>query len=97
MDTPHPQLPDLFDQLGLPSDAGSIRRFITHHRPLDSTVRVFEAPIWSPSQAAFLREKHGEDGNWAIAIDTLNAALHEHPDAEAVAASDSQDSQDAKC
>lgn len=88
MDTTHHQLPDLFAQLGLPNGAAAIRRFISRHRPLDSATRVFEAPFWSPSQAAFLREKHGEDSDWVIAIDTLNAALHEHPDAEEVAAAD---------
>lgn len=88
--TPHHSLEDLFAQLGLPGDAASQRSFVLRHRPLADDLRLSEAPFWSPSQAAFLREQLRADGEWALAVDSLNAMLREHtppeqlPQAEAV-------------
>ena len=50
---------ELFAQLGLASDEASIRGFIKAHAPLAPDFALAEAPFWSASQAAFLREEIG--------------------------------------
>lgn len=76
MDAPVHSTAQLFAQLGLPSDAASIRRFIDTHRPLPDALKLSDAPFWTASQAAFLREGLQADADWAPVIDALNAALH---------------------
>ncbi len=76
MEAPIHNMNNLFAQLGLPSDAESIARFIETHRPLPDGLCLSEAPFWSPAQAAFLREEMQEDADWAPIIDELNADLH---------------------
>jgi len=66
----------LFDQLGLPSDSISIESFIRMHSPLATYVLLSEAPFWTTTQAAFLREETLNDADWAEVIDQLNARLH---------------------
>ena len=68
---------DLFAQLGLPSDNGSIARFIDHH-PLPASMSLADAPFWTPVQAAFLREEIHGDADWAELVDQLGAALRHH-------------------
>ena len=75
MDTGIPSLNDLFAQLGLPSEDGDIDRFIAGHGPLPESVKLDEAPFWSPAQAAFLREEVSEDSEWAELIESLNVRL----------------------
>lgn len=75
METLHPQMPDLFRQLGLPDGEADIRRFIDSHRPLAPDTALADAPFWSESQARFLREEIGEDADWAEVVDQLNLAL----------------------
>ena len=82
--TPHHTLDDLFEQLGLPADAASQRRFVLQHRPLADELRLSDAPFWNGSQAAFLREQLKADGEWAMAIDSLSAMLREHTPPEAL-------------
>lgn len=78
--TTHHTLSDLFAQLGLPHQAADIRAFVHRHRPVPDGVRLFEAPFWTPSQAAFLKEQiRADDGDWALLVDQLNAQLREHP------------------
>ena len=48
-------LSDLFKQLGLPSDNGSVQQFIMEHAPLPDAMRLEDAPCWAPAQAALLR------------------------------------------
>ena len=79
MDRSHHQMSELFAQLGLPDDAESIETFIQQHRPLPMTTRLYDAPFWSPSQAALICEKLAEDADWAVLIDTLNVQLRDHP------------------
>ena len=43
---------------------------------MPETMRLEEAPFWSPAQATFLREEILEDGDWAEAVDELNLRLH---------------------
>ena len=66
---------DLFAQLGLYSDKASIGAFIQGHSPLDSEVRLEDAPFWTPAQAALLEEKILDDADWAGVVDQLNLAL----------------------
>lgn len=68
-------LSDLFKQLGLPSDNGSVQQFIMEHAPLPDAIRLEDAPCWAPAQAALLREQLLQDADWAEAVDLLNVAL----------------------
>jgi hypothetical protein len=69
-------LNNLFEQLGLPSDDIAIENFINSHSHLDTGLTLSEAPFWTPSQAAFLREEILKDADWAEVIDQLNVRLH---------------------
>ena len=75
MELPVHSLGNLFAQLGLPSDDAAIERFIATHAPLADTVPLDEAPFWTPSQAAFLRDEIREDADWAEIVDQLNLRL----------------------
>jgi len=65
----------LFDQLGLPSTPAAIQAFIESKRPLDHHLALHDAPFWSSSQAAFLREQVENDADWAVIIDKLDSGL----------------------
>lgn len=69
-------MPNLFAQLGLPSDPAGINCFISSHSPMPESLPLAEAPFWTQSQAAFLREEIQEDADWAEVVDQLNARLH---------------------
>ena len=62
---------NLFEQLGLPNDDVSIRRFIETHSPLANDIYLADAPFWTPAQASFLREEILEDADWAEVVDQL--------------------------
>ncbi len=69
------RLPELFAQLGLPNDELGIARFLNIHARLAPHVKLADAPFWSPSQAALLREELLEDADWAEVVDQLDVAL----------------------
>ena len=69
---------NLFEQLGLPNDDVSIRRFIETHSPLADDIYLADSPFWTPAQASFLREEILEDADWAEVVDRLNVALRRH-------------------
>ena len=69
-------LPELFAQLGLPSEQADIEQFIASHRPLPDTVKLADAPFWTQGQAQFLREELRDDADWAEIVDQLNVMLH---------------------
>jgi len=69
------ELSELFSQLGLPDDQSAIEAFIASHGPIPAGTRLIDAPFWSPSQVAFLREKCAEDADWVELIDMLDARL----------------------
>ena len=75
MDQPIHQFSDLFAQLGLPNDEQSIQQCIIASTPLASDVELADAPFWTASQAAFLKEEKLEDADWAELVDHLNLAL----------------------
>lgn len=83
MELPNHTLGNLFEQLGLPSDAASIEAFVTSHRPLPDGMALADAPFWSASQAQFLREEINEDADWAEVVDTLGSMLSHQPSDEA--------------
>jgi hypothetical protein len=81
--TTHHSLTDLFDQLGLPSDPADIQRFVRQHHPLPAGSQLTEAVFWSEAQRSFLQEAwRADSGDWVMAVDELNALLHEHPNIE---------------
>ena len=75
MDQPIHPFSELFAQLGLPADEAAIRRFIATHSPLRSDIELADAPFWTDSQAAFLKEEKQGDADWAELVDQLNLAL----------------------
>ncbi|AIR89021.1 DUF2789 domain-containing protein [Pseudomonas cremoricolorata] len=77
MDTSTRTYPELFMQLGLDNNLLEIERFIATHSPLDNDVKLVDAPFWSASQRAFLKENYLADSDWILIIDQLNKALHE--------------------
>ena len=74
MNAPQHDMANLFAQLGLPSDDEGIERFVDAHT-LPESLSLPEAPFWTPSQAAFLREEALVDADWAPVIDALNREL----------------------
>lgn len=76
MEQPLHSIRNLFAQLGLPTDQASIDEFIVTHSPLPESMRLADAPFWTPAQASFLREEILEDADWAEVVDQLNASLH---------------------
>lgn len=75
MENPIHRLGDLFRQLGLSDEPAAIEAFFAKHRPQPGDVRLDEMPIWTPSQAAFLREEIAKDGDWAELVDILGVLL----------------------
>lgn len=67
----------LFAQLGLPCDAAGVADFLQANRPLPGDVALPDAPFWSASQAAFLREALLQDADWAQQVDQLSQALRQ--------------------
>ena len=78
MEQPVHSLANLFKQLGLESDEASIDAFIARHSPLPPGMKVADAPFWTPSQAALLKEEILDDADWAVVVDELNMLLHPH-------------------
>jgi hypothetical protein len=75
LDNTHHQFHDLFEQLGLPSDEPSIRRFCAEHR-LSDNEKLSEAPFLSDMQRQFIKDALIADADWVVMIDQLNIALH---------------------
>ncbi len=75
MNATHHRFSELFLQLGLPADIESIEAFLTSHSPLDSAIKLEEAPFWTEAQANFLRDEILQDADWAEVVDQLNSAL----------------------
>jgi hypothetical protein len=75
MDTLRYHLSDLFAQLGLPDDAQSIAHFLKIHNAMADGHRLPDAPYWTPSQTAFLRESLIQDSDWCGLVDQLSRAL----------------------
>lgn len=74
MDQTQHDFHELFQQLGLPNDEKSIRKFIASHS-LPEHTRLADADFWTPAQAQFLREAWTDDSDWALLMDQLNVSL----------------------
>ena len=68
-------LSDLFQQLGLASDAQAIEQFIRQHQGVCRQHTLVTAPVWNESQRQFLREAIAQDADWAIVADELTRRL----------------------
>lgn len=75
MDSNTHRFSEMFAQMGLPTDNAGIEDFLRRHSPLPDDITLPNAPFWTPSQAAFLREEWQEDADWAELVDQLNLAL----------------------
>lgn len=75
MEHPFHPFHELFEQLGLGSRPEQIQTFLETHAPRARDLALPDAPFWTPSQAAFLREALMDDSDWAEVVDALNAAL----------------------
>lgn len=75
MEPPIHDLPELFEQLGLPNDPASMDDFIARHRPIPMNQRIWEANFWNPAQAEFLEQAIIEDADWVEVVDQLNNLL----------------------
>lgn len=76
MDSPFHSFENLFLQLGLDNSPEAIERFVRQHS-LPSDMPLADAPFWTDTQAAFIRESLNEDSDWAEVVDQLNAQLHD--------------------
>mgnify|MGYP001333545454 CR=1 FL=1 len=72
---PVPLFSELFAQLGLAFDDVAIAQFLATHATLEKGFRLADAPCWTISQAAFLREALTDDADWSGIVDQLNRAL----------------------
>lgn len=70
----HHKLGELFQQLGLPSNAAAINEFCSRYR-LGRDIALADAPFWTEQQAQFLREAWNDDADWVSTIDALAARL----------------------
>lgn len=77
MNTTLPHFGALFAQLGLPNDDQSIAEFLAGHASIAPGKRLPDAPFWSTSQAAFLREALNQDAEWSGVVDQLSKALQD--------------------
>ncbi len=68
-------LPDLFKQLGLPSDTAAIDAFIAQHSGVCKHCGLPDAPIWTDIQRNFLREAVAQDSEWAMLSESLTGML----------------------
>ncbi|WP_210542012.1 DUF2789 domain-containing protein [Rhodoferax sp. PAMC 29310] len=75
MNSPTHPFSELFLQLGLPAGEVDIQQFLASHTPLAADVLLPNAPFWTPTQSALLREEALKDADWAAVIDQLNLAL----------------------
>jgi hypothetical protein len=74
METLVHNLPNLFRQLGLPSEPSEIDAFVGCHQ-LETGVSLCQAAFWSPAQARLLREAIKQDADWTAAVDQLALRL----------------------
>lgn len=74
------EIPDLFAQLGLPTNDAAIAEFVKAH-PLPEGVKLHEAVFWTNAQRQFLNDCWQQDSDWVVPIDKLDALLrHQQAD-----------------
>lgn len=77
MDSSIHNLNSLFAQLGLDSSNEGIETFIRSMEPIPKNLPLFQAEIWTESQAEFLKEAIDEDADWAEVVDHLDTMLRQ--------------------
>lgn len=77
MNKPSHHFSELFAQLGLANDDRSIAQFLSNYTGRSQGVRLPDAPFWTRSQAAFLRESLSQDSDWTGLVDQLSKALRD--------------------
>jgi hypothetical protein len=77
MESIHPSMTRLFDQIGLPSAPEAVQHFIALHRPLPSSIHLADATFWTAGQSQFLRQELADDAEWSLIVDRLDAALRD--------------------
>ncbi|MBM6549524.1 DUF2789 domain-containing protein [Marinomonas ostreistagni] len=75
MDTQVHSMSTLFEQLGLDSSEQGIERFVVSADPIPSSMALWEAPMWTESQARTLKQMKDEDADWAVIVDELDVML----------------------
>ena len=75
METTDHSLSHLFKQLGLPHEPQEVAQFIAQHQGVCRHGSLLQAPIWNPSQKAFLNEAIAQDADWAEVAERLQASL----------------------
>jgi len=75
MQTTDRSLSNLFKQLGLPHEPDEVAQFIAQHQGACRHCSLMDAPIWTPSQLAFLNEAIAQDADWAGVAERLQADL----------------------
>jgi len=75
METADHRMRDLFKQLGLADGPDDVARFIAQHQGVCRHGSLLHAPIWNPSQLAFLKEAIAQDADWAEVAERLQASL----------------------
>lgn len=69
-------LESLMAQLGLEGEH-ELAALRDQHGELESGTSIMNAPYWSDSQSAFLREAIETDGPWSVAVGQLDALLRD--------------------
>ena len=75
METARHRMSDLFKQLGLAHGPEDVAQFIAQHQGRGHHEGLVQAPVWNPSQQAFLNEAIDQDAEWAGVAERLLAAL----------------------
>ncbi|SBS26971.1 hypothetical protein MAQ5080_00687 [Marinomonas aquimarina] len=65
----------LFEQLGLDGSKRGIEQFVVDSSPIPSHVQIWDAPIWTESQASALKQMKAEDADWSEVVDQLDVML----------------------
>lgn len=65
----------LFEQLGLDGSKRGIEKFVVASAPIPSHVNLWDAPIWTESQASALKQMKADDADWAEVVDQLDVML----------------------
>ena len=68
-------LANLFAQLGQPGEQAANQAIIQRPAPLPPARQLAGAPVWTPSQAAFLKADISEDSDWSAVVDGLYVLL----------------------
>ncbi|SBT16721.1 hypothetical protein MGA5115_00803 [Marinomonas gallaica] len=75
METHEHSLKALFDQLGLDSSEQGIEAFVSENDSIPQGVLLWQAPMWSESQAQMLKQMKDEDADWAEVVDELDLMM----------------------